>query len=221
MTVDDFDLLLAWGRNGIDEGKLIGKGFIADIVVVDCYGVIPFTTYKVDQDAIGNIEALFTDGLDTIDQFAGHTLLLEFRGEGDIERHGKIALVGNDPTGDILSSDLYIAEEDFDWLTLNIEVALTFGLKLVDLLLTEVGDDSADGFHDFTITGTKGFEVGFDAFNQHIIVGIEKLDRLDINLAADKISDRGYLLTDVVAMDGDGDLSQRLTHTEVALFTKT
>ena len=65
--------------------------------------------FQVDLDAVGNVEvAGFADVLDAVDQFAGHALGHQSGRKCNVERHGKWAVVGDQPAGDVFGGDFEI-----------------------------------------------------------------------------------------------------------------
>ena len=55
---------------------------------------------------------LLADVLDAVDKLAGNTLVKQLRGDGDVQRHGQLTLVGNKPSGYILGDDLHLFSSD-------------------------------------------------------------------------------------------------------------
>ena len=62
-----------------------------------------------DRDVVGNLQAgVLAEVLDAVDEFAGHALLTELVGEFHLECYGEVALVGNEPAGDVLADDFHV-----------------------------------------------------------------------------------------------------------------
>ena len=71
--------------------------------------------------------------MDAVHQFTGDALKAQFLGHGDVECHGQIALVCDEPAGDVLADDLDVGEFNFGLLAVKVNGEFAVFLKLGDL----------------------------------------------------------------------------------------
>ena len=78
LTVEEFDGYAV--LNIGNKGKAGTESLCADIIAMTLDGGIPFTALQLDHDAVGDIELLLADILDTVHQLAGDAFVDELGG---------------------------------------------------------------------------------------------------------------------------------------------
>ena len=203
-----------------DESQRCAQCFGADIVAVRVDGVVPFAALQLDNDAVGDVEALLADVLYAVDQLAGYAFVNQLLGQRDVECHGERAVVGDDPAGNVLSGDFDVGEQHFAVGSLYADHAASVGFEGVDLFLTEGKNGGAEGFHDLAVTRAEGLEVGLDFLDQEIVVGCEEFDCFDVEFGADEVLHTLKLSLHLGVAHRNDDTLQRLPHTQVALLAQ-
>jgi len=86
--------------------------------------------------AVGDLKTgLFAQVLYAIDQLAGHSLLTKGIGKLHFKSHGDVALVADEPSGNILRDDLHVGSINNDLLTVKLKGVGAGLFKLCNLLL--------------------------------------------------------------------------------------
>ena len=106
----NIDIKLLYDAIVVGNGDVVGKNLPLDILTIHGQGGVCLLIRRDDNlYAVGNLQsAVLAQVLYAVDDLAGHTLVDKLLAKLNLKGYGQVALVADEPSGNILADDVYI-----------------------------------------------------------------------------------------------------------------
>ena len=169
-------------------------------------------------NAVGDIEVLaLAHVLNAVHQFACDTFLAEIVGDGDVECHGDIAIVGNEPAWNVFADHLHVSQFHHSLFAIECEGYFAVFLELCDLRLLQRGECLCGSLHILAEFRAKFLKVGFDALHQNASIATHIVDTLHIHFAHNEVGNGFDILLLRFVEHRNHDSGERLLHLQILL----